>query len=127
MRDGIVREWVPTKDVKVGDKISCLLSDASADLEVTGWEDKVIDLTRYGLGVSTYRHFKVSWAPWWACDMKAFRLDGPEGKALVLARKLVHYGASRTACGDLRMHDTATTFMPAVTCEVCLASIYRSA
>lgn len=125
MRDGITREWILTKDVKVGDKISCLLSDASADLEVIGWEDKVIDLTRYDLGTSTYRHFKVSWEPWWAYDMKSFRLDGPDGKALVLSRKLVHYGASRTACGDLRTHDTATTNIPHVTCADCIEAVRR--
>jgi hypothetical protein len=125
MRDGITREWIPTDQVRVGDKISCLLSDASADLEVTGWEDKVIDLTRYDLGTSTYRHFKVKWEPWWAYDMKSFRLDGRDGKALVLARKLVHYGSSRTACGDLRTHDTSTTAIPDATCPECIESVHR--
>ncbi|MFI0553453.1 hypothetical protein [Streptomyces scabiei] len=127
MRDGIEREWIPTKDVKIGDKISCLLSDASADLEVTGWDDKVIDLTRYDLGTTTYRHFKVSWEPWWAYDMKAFQLDGPRlaSMALVLARKYVHYGYSHTACGDLRVKDTSTTRIPDVTCPECIEAVHR--
>ncbi len=127
MDDGVSREWIPTADVKVGDRISCLLSDASADLEVTGWEDRVIDLTRYDLGTSTYRNFKVSGEPWWAYDMKSFRLDGPLGQALVKAREYVHYGYSRTACGELRVKDTATTHIPDVTCPECVEGVNRHA
>ncbi|MEU6765929.1 hypothetical protein ABZ916_25865 [Streptomyces sp. NPDC046853] len=90
-----------------------------------GWEDKVIDLTRYDLGTSTYRHFKTKWAPWWADDMKSFQLDGPRGQALVKAREYVHYGCSRTACGDLRVKDTATTHIPDVTCPECIEEVHR--
>lgn len=127
MRDGITREWIPTVQVRIGDRISCLLSGASADLEVTGWEDKVIDLTRYDLGTSTYRHFKVKSEPWWVYDMTSFQLDGPRGQALLVSRKYVHYGASRTACGDLRTHDTATTRLPDITCPECIESVHRPA
>ncbi|MEU2462110.1 hypothetical protein ABZ604_31575 [Streptomyces sp. NPDC012473] len=125
MQDGITREWIRTAHVRVGDRISCLLSDASADLEVTGWFDKVIDLTRHGLGTSTYRHFTVTAEPWWARDMKSFRLDGPMGQALVLSRKYVHYGASSTACGELRTLDTATTRLGEVTCPQCIEAVHR--
>ncbi|MFB8026901.1 MULTISPECIES: hypothetical protein [unclassified Streptomyces] len=127
MRDGITREWIATAQVRMGDRISCLLSDASADLAVTGWQDKVIDLTRYDLGTSTYRHFTVKAAPWWAADMTSFRLDGPHGQALVLARNYVHYGTSRTACGEFRTRDTATTRLSDVACPECIEAVHRSA
>ncbi len=60
-------EWVRTTDVKVGDRIACLLSDASAFPVITGWSDKTLDLTRYELGVAIHRVFRAMPAPWW-CD-----------------------------------------------------------
>ncbi|MFG3582536.1 hypothetical protein [Streptomyces sp. NPDC047990] len=120
MQDGITREWIPTRDVRVGDKIACLLSDASADLEVTGWSDKFLDLSRYALRSVTHRTFKVSWEPWWAWDMKTYDLGN---KALVLSRRWVHYGYSLTACGDLRTHDTSTTRISDVTCPDCNTAV----
>lgn len=63
---GVTIDRIPVSDVKVGDKIACWLSDASAYPTVTGWTDKTIDLTRYDLGVTVHRHFKTSDAPWWA-------------------------------------------------------------
>ena len=59
-------EWIPTAEVREGDKIACLLSDAQAYLRVTGWSDRTLDLTRYDLPVYVHRTFTVAYAPWWA-------------------------------------------------------------
>jgi hypothetical protein len=68
--------WIPTSEVAIGDRIACLLSNASAYLTVTGWADKTIDLTRYGCGVYVHRIFTTSYAPWWVAgeDMRTFDL-----------------------------------------------------
>lgn len=81
-------EWVPTAEVRVGDRIACLLSDAHAFLPVTGWDDKTLDLTRYGserpFGIIVHRVFTVTNAPWWAGeDMRTGDLAGP---ALIVKR-----------------------------------------
>ena len=56
--------WVPTGDVKVGDRIVCLLSDADAYPEVTGWSDH-----EYKTTYTTYRTFTVTGdVPWWVDD-----------------------------------------------------------
>ncbi|MGW1627650.1 hypothetical protein [Streptomyces sp. NPDC002172] len=77
-------EWIDTKDVQVGDKIACLLSDASAYPRVTGWTDRVLELSKQGLKDVTHRKFKVSGAPWWAEDMTTFDLSG---QALIVSRE----------------------------------------
>ncbi|MCX5207476.1 hypothetical protein OG897_39500 [Streptomyces sp. NBC_00237] len=68
--------WIDTKDVQVGDKIACLLSDARAYPRVTGWTDRVLELSKQGLKDFTQRTFQVSGAPWWAEDMTTFDLSG---------------------------------------------------
>lgn len=77
-------EWVPTGDVREGDRIACLLSDAHAFLPVTGWADKTLDLTRHGLGVHVHRVFSVANAPWWAGD--DMRTHDLAGQALIVKR-----------------------------------------
>ncbi|WP_037898470.1 hypothetical protein [Streptomyces sp. NRRL S-920] len=73
-------EWIDTKDVQVGDKIACLLSDARAYPRVTGWTDRVLKLSDV-----THRTFQVSGAPWWAEDMTTFDLAG---QALIVSREV---------------------------------------
>lgn len=59
-------EWVLTSEVKVGDKLACLLSDAEAYPVVTGWTDIVLNLSRYeGLKDVTHRTFSVPPTKWW--------------------------------------------------------------
>ncbi|MGW3426307.1 hypothetical protein [Streptomyces phaeochromogenes] len=77
-------EWIDTKDVQVGDKIACLLSDARAYPSVTGWTDRVLELSKQGLKDVTHRTFQVSGAPWWAEDMTTFDLSG---QALIVSRE----------------------------------------
>jgi hypothetical protein len=77
-------EWIPTGDVQVGDRIACLLSDARDYLEVTGWTDKLLNLSRLGLDDVTHRTFKTKYTPWWAFDMKTFSLSG---ETLIVARE----------------------------------------
>ena len=77
-------EWIPTEEVRTGDRIACLLSDARAYPTVTGWSDKTIDLSAHGLGVHVHRTFTVRRAPWWAEDMTTFNLDG---KTLIVPRQ----------------------------------------
>ncbi|GHH31449.1 hypothetical protein [Streptomyces rubradiris] len=77
-------EWVPTQDVQVGDRIACLLSDAHAYPRVTGWTDRVLELSRHGLKDVTHRKFQVSEAPWWAEDMTTFNLAR---QALIVSRE----------------------------------------
>lgn len=57
--------WVPTVDVRVGDQLACLLSDAQAYPEITGWSDRLLQLSRYDLPDVVHRTFTVGWAPWW--------------------------------------------------------------
>jgi len=78
-------EWIPTGEVKVGDRIACLLSDAHAYPTVTGWNDKVIDLSRYGLPVSKYRIFTVSEDVHWWID-ESMRTNDLERETLIVAR-----------------------------------------
>jgi len=78
-------EWIDTKDVQVGDRIACLLSDASAYPRVTGWTDRVLKLSKQGLEDVTHRTFQVSGAPWWAKDMTTFDLSG---QALIVSREV---------------------------------------
>ncbi|MET9366212.1 hypothetical protein ABZX93_35665 [Streptomyces sp. NPDC006632] len=73
-------EWIDTKDVQVGDKIACLLSDARAYPRVTGWTDRVLKLSDV-----THRTFQVSGAPWWADDMTTFDLAA---QALIVSREV---------------------------------------
>lgn len=78
--------WIPTAEVKVGDRIACLLSDAQAYPTVTGWSDRVLNLSRFeGLKDVTHRTFRVSGAPWWAEDMLT---DDLAGKSLIVSRDL---------------------------------------
>lgn len=60
-------EWVDVVEVRVGDRIACLLSDAEAYLVVTGWSDREL-LVGTSLAC-THRTFTVKSAPWWARDM----------------------------------------------------------
>ncbi|WP_331725155.1 hypothetical protein OG478_53190 (plasmid) [Streptomyces phaeochromogenes] len=73
-------EWIDTKDVQVGDKIACLLSDARAYPRVTGWTDRELKLSDV-----THRTFQVTGAPWWADDMTTFDLSG---QALIVSREV---------------------------------------
>lgn len=74
-------EWIPTADVRTGDHIACLLSDASAYLEVTGWSDR--ELSRVP-GKPVHRTFTVRGAPWWADD--AMRTFGLGRETLIVKR-----------------------------------------
>jgi hypothetical protein len=59
-------DWVPTAEVRVGDRLACLLSDAHAFPAVTGWTDRVLDLAPHSLPSVTHRTFQVSGdTPWW--------------------------------------------------------------
>ncbi len=76
--------WIPAADVRIGDSLACLLSDAYAYLPVTGWSDSECDLSRYGLGISTRRTFTVAGRPWWV-ETADLRHD-LAGQALIVAR-----------------------------------------
>lgn len=73
--------WVPTADVRVGDQLALLLSDAQAYPEITGWSDRLLKLSRHGLPDVVHRTFTVMWAPWWAFDMLT---DGLDGESLIV-------------------------------------------
>lgn len=78
-------EWIPTADVRMGDRIACLLSDAQAYYSVTGWSDRTIDLTEHNLGVSVHRTFTTLPRVWWAGnDMVTFDLAR---EALIVKRE----------------------------------------
>jgi len=53
-------QWIPTKDVQVGDILPCYLSNATAYVTVTGWSDKYLKTSDV-----THRTFTVTGAPWW--------------------------------------------------------------
>lgn len=74
-------EWIPTGDVRIGDRLACLLSDARSYPTVTGWSDKMLILSRYGLDDVTHRTFTVTGASWWTEDMLTFNLA--EGTLIV--------------------------------------------
>lgn len=72
-------KWVPTKDVQVGDRLACLLSDGRAFPEITGWRDDTFE------DGYVQRVFTVGYAPWWVtCDESMMR-HGLEGEALITA------------------------------------------
>ncbi|WP_188279276.1 hypothetical protein [Streptomyces sp. CBMA29] len=74
-------QWIPTPDVRVGDRIALLLSDAQDYPVITGWTDRTLDLERHGLGSPVHRTWRVRWAPWWAFDMLT---DGLDGESLIV-------------------------------------------
>ncbi len=78
-------EWVLTEDVKEGMRIQFALSNAVAYPVVTGWKDKVLQLSRFeGLKDVTHRVFELRDAPWWVDDaMRRHGLDNGD-KALVV-------------------------------------------
>ncbi|MEV6419077.1 hypothetical protein [Streptomyces sp. NPDC051662] len=80
--------WVATAEVKVGDRLVCLLSDARAYPVITGWSDERLNLSRYeGLQDVIHRYFDLeSGAPWW-CDDDQRRSD-LAGKTLIVSREL---------------------------------------
>lgn len=61
-------EWVNSEDVKVGDSIVFLLSDAEAYAEVIGWSDST-RAPHDGLGTSVRRDWNCAGVPWWAREM----------------------------------------------------------
>jgi hypothetical protein len=75
-------QWIPAADVKTGDVLPCYLSDATAYVTVTGWADKELQLSRYGLQDVTHRTFTVASAPWWVDEMD--RTSDLAGETLVL-------------------------------------------
>ena len=76
--------WIPTTEVQAGDRLALLLSDAEAYPEVTGWSDRVLELSRHGLADVTHRTFTVTGAPWWADRMD--RTGDVTGQTLIVAR-----------------------------------------
>ena len=80
-------EWIPTAEVREGDRLAMLLSDAQAFPEVTGWADREIDLTRHGLGVHVHRTFTVTPVEWWYGPHHAdMRTSDLAGQALIVKR-----------------------------------------
>jgi hypothetical protein len=86
---GVEIEEVPTLAVRLGDHVACWLSDASAYLPVTGWSDRLLKLSRFGLADVVHRTFTVRGAPWWAgTDMGMLTYD-VAGTVFIVARKEV--------------------------------------
>jgi hypothetical protein len=77
-------QWIPTADVKPGDQLACFLSDASAFPEVTGWADRELALSRFGLADVTHREFTVRDAPWWVRTDNFMLTSDLAGETLVL-------------------------------------------
>lgn len=77
---------VDTADVRVGDKIACLLSDAEWFPEVNGWHDVLLPLSRYeGLSDVTHRYFSFdAWAPCWVDE--SFQRHDLASKTLIVER-----------------------------------------
>ena len=77
--------WIPTSEVRAGDRIACLLSDARDYLTVTGWHDKKLDLAKYDLGVHVHRTFETTYAPWWVnCGNDDMRTNDLAGETLIV-------------------------------------------
>lgn len=84
------REWVPTAEVRVGDKLAHKLSDTPwTYTEVTGWSDRELRLSRFGPGLAdvTQRTFTVSDAPWWVRSDDFALVHPLDGEALIAARE----------------------------------------
>lgn len=56
-------------DVRIGDSVVCMLSDAVARVPVTSITYRDLDLTRHGQGHSVHVVFGYSRAPWWVDQM----------------------------------------------------------
>ena len=73
-------EWIDVDDVRVGDRIVCLLSDADAYPTVAGWDD----ITGAATG-TVYRQFRVTGdRPWWVEDVDLSSTR--PGKVLIVSR-----------------------------------------
>jgi hypothetical protein len=60
--------WVPVVQVHKGDRVVVLLADAGAAVEITGWTDRRLDLTRHGLPIAYQRTYTVKGAPWFVTE-----------------------------------------------------------
>lgn len=86
IRSGWKIAEVDATDVKIGDRIMVMLSDATAAVPVTSITEKVLDLTKYDLGKPV--HLKFGWDksanPWYVDerDMTANK----DGKAFIGVR-----------------------------------------
>lgn len=78
-------EWVLSADVRIGDKLAFLLSDAQAFCEVTGWDDG--QYSAAVPGQPRYRHFRVKSAPWWVETADLRHSLETDGKALIVRRE----------------------------------------
>jgi len=93
-------EWVPAAEIRHGDRLACLLSDAEFYPQVTGWSDRELKLSRFGLADVTHRTFAVRSAPWWVDD--AMRTVDLAGQALIVRRdaEVTSAGFRCPCCGD---------------------------
>jgi len=81
---GLQVAYVDTMDVRVGDQIVCMLSDATATVTVTGWTDRELDLRWPGHANPVHRTFTYTSAPWWVD--KAMMTHGLAGRTHIVAR-----------------------------------------
>jgi hypothetical protein len=82
------REWIPTSEVRIGDRLAHKLSDTAWHYTtVTGWSDRELRLSRYGLPDVTHRTFTVSGAPWWVRADNFALVHSLDGEALIARRE----------------------------------------
>lgn len=66
---GIRIRYVMPEQVRPGDRLCVWLSDGSAYPTVTGFSDRLLRLSRYGLEDVTHRTWQVTGdVPWWVDD-----------------------------------------------------------
>jgi hypothetical protein len=98
------RQWVRTRDVRMGDELAHKLSDTPwTYTPVTGWADRLLELSRFGGGLAdvTHRTFRVSAAPWWVRDDNMMLTCDLDGEALIRLRPIREPGRFRCpCCGD---------------------------
>lgn len=107
-------QWIATRDVRVGDRLVCSLSDAIAYPTVTGWSDRVLSKgERYE---TTHRTFTVSGdVPWWVdydrMQVTGTLADGTLGQVSIVTREGFTTG---TSCAD---PGRTYTTLPPMVCE----------
>jgi hypothetical protein len=108
------RKWIPTHEVQVGDWLAHKLSDTPwTYTPVTGWADRELQLSRYGLADVTHRVFTVQNAPWWVDAMD--RTHDLNGKALIIRAPHIHRGVvfdthAEANCEAVTSPDESGTF-----------------